>query len=126
MTRDEFLNFLKTDPIFNMADKQVVATLYESPFDNAVFDIQTGSMTLTFHGEEFTFEMGDSDLAEIMQGNPYLGIIITAKRVVINAGFREFEGDRYIDANGEDITQSAAIPFTASEDNGGGGNGGLG
>lgn len=111
MTRDEFLEFLRNDPIFKFEDKQLVATLYESPFDSVNFDQGTGTMTVTFNGENFTFERGDLDLTEIMQENPYLSIIMLAKRVIISAGFREFEGSNYIVANDVNVTSNAVIPF---------------
>lgn len=119
MTRNEFLEFLRTDPVFKVADKQVIATLYESPFDNAVLDEDTGSLALTLNGESFTFESDDTALGDIMSDNPCLAIIIMAKRVILSAGFRESDSQFHVVANDTDITTNAVIEFPAPADEGG-------
>lgn len=118
MTKSELINFMKTDPVFKVADKQVVGTLYESPFDNVVIDQEAGTITLTLHGEDFTLAFDDTDLAALFSENPYLRPIINAKRVIISAGFRDIETQAPVVANDTDITANAIIPFPEPDDDG--------
>lgn len=124
MTKTEFLEFLKTDPIFKVADKQVVATLYESPFDNVTMDEETEDPTVTYHGESFTLVSDDPDWMEVLEENPFLGLIVYAKRIVISAGFRSSGGSYMVMADDNDITENAMIMFSAPADGGDSGDGG--
>ncbi len=115
MTKEKFIEIIKTDPRFKLSGKSAVVSLWVSPFSSVTFDSETEETTFILDGESIT--LTDNEIQELYPILETIGVaenmhVISTKALIYRIGFNENGAPNLFDAAGSpSLDLSDAIEY---------------